>query len=753
MYALPQRSLADLVLLDIVAASHGLVPPLDPVPALGEARRYFFLSRPAGWRRRNTMLRPPDRMRRIVARLVAAPSTPVRLVPVSIFWGRAANKDRSWIRALFSEGWAVSSAARRFLILLFNRRDILVQFGDPLRPGHIVRPAEADTLATRRTARLLRVKFRNQKVAALGPDLSHRRSLVGQILRSAAVTRAVDAVAKEGVGRTRVERAARRAAYDIAADMSYPAIRFLDRLLAWFWHRIYNGVQITGFANFETLAQTHTLVYTPCHRSHIDYLLLSYVLYHRGLMLPHIAAGDNLDLPIVGRILRGGGAFFMRRRFGADRVYAAVFSEYLYRVFRRGHAVEYFVEGGRSRTGRLLPARSGMLRMTIDAHERGLPRPIVFIPVYIGYERIIEGAAYLEELGGATKKRETISGIVRCLKLVAESFGTARVCFGEPIHLAQFLANCTETDPARALGKTILKGVNACAFVNAVDLVALATLATPRETIDEADLAMRVDLYRELIERHADHTRGGVTGAPTREIIRRVEMLGLLEREPAIANDAGRTKTGEDILFHGSAPNTWYRNNVLHVVAAPSLIACLVNSRRAVPGAVLRRVFNDLYPYVANELHTGPESADRWLGHLEEVGVVDHRYGTYTAPRDPGARLRLRLLGGAVAPIVERFYIGVALLDRSGTGTLDAEAWLAECLGIAERYARRYGINAPEFADPGLFTQFLEQLVSNGVVTTRPSGELTFDQRIASVVHAGRRVVQEELHVTLRERP
>ncbi|MCY3838635.1 MAG: hypothetical protein OXH09_08365, partial [Gammaproteobacteria bacterium] len=182
VYALAHRSLADIVLLDLVTGERGLPSPLSPIETFDEARRFFFLNRPAGWRRRHTMRTTSDRMRRLEAKLRDREHSTLALVPVSIFWGRAANKDKSWVRSLFSEGWAMSSRLRRFLILIFNRADILVQFGEPMGWREIVRASGTENLATRRTARLLRVKFRNQKVAALGPDLSHRRTLVGQIL-------------------------------------------------------------------------------------------------------------------------------------------------------------------------------------------------------------------------------------------------------------------------------------------------------------------------------------------------------------------------------------------------------------------------------------------------------------------------------------------------------------------------------------------------------------------------------------------
>ena len=757
VYALPSRSLTDVVLLDIVAAERGWRSPTSALDGLDEAQRFFFLNRPAGFWRRNTMRTLPPRLLRLETKLADA-EVSLALVPVSMFWGRAANKERSLIRSLFSEGWAVSSRFRRFMVLLLNRGDIIVHFGEPLPwPGGAnarLDGRRASTqnpspeLAARRTARLLRTKFRNQKVATLGPDLSHRRTLVELILRSPQVTAAIEAEAANDDGSAAL-KSARKAANTIAADLSYLTLRFLDVALTWFWHRIYDGIRVHGLERVAALAETHTVVYTPCHRSHIDYLLLSYVLFHRGFMVPHVAAGDNLDLPIVGGVLRGGGAFFMRRRFSGDRLYSAVFSEYIYQVFRRGHAVEYFVEGGRTRTGRLLPARTGVLQMTIDAYRRGVPRPIVFVPVYVGYDKLVEAASYVDELRGAAKQSESVSGLFRNLRMVRQSFGSAQLCFGKPISLDGLLDDGSER-PARVLGARIGRGINACAYLNATNLVALTTLSMPRQAIDESALIEQVDLYRNLIERDAPHHDYRVTDMPAEDVVRHVEKLGLLNRDTGAASATG---TDGQVLSHDeftAVLMTWYRNNVLHVLAAPAFVACLlVNRRMGIRRADINRLFKAVYPYVEHEVQTdGSDDVDRWLDHLLSEGLAELRGNAFVAPRDPGARFRLRLLANAVMPVLERFYICISLLCRAGSGSIDRTTLLGDWTATARRISRLYGLNAPEFSDPRLIDGFLQHMTESGVLQN-DAGKLTFDERVTEIVRAAQGVIAVDLRQAL----
>ena len=740
VYVLHHRSLTDLIILDLVAPRHGLPRPTLPLPAEGldEARRFFFLNRGAGAWRRHTMREYSARWLRLEDWLLEGPERVATLVPVAVFWGRAASKERSFARALFSEHWAATSRFRRFLSLFLNRTDILVQFGAPLPWRSVIDPNMDKSRMTRRTARLLRVKFRNQRTAALGPDLSHRRTLVEDILASRAVR---DAIAAEPEAeRDEALKLARRYANRIASDMSYPAIRLLNRVLTWLWHRLYDGVEVSGFEPVAAVADTHTVVYAPSHRSHIDYLLLSYVLFHRGLMIPHIAAGENMNMALAGPLLRRGGAFFMRRHFLDDRLYTAVFSEYFYTVLRRGHSVEYFIEGGRSRTGRLLRPRTGLIKMTLSCVRRGVPRPLALVPVYIGYEKLIEAGTYLNELRGAAKAPESARGVLRSLRLVRQSFGKVALNFGEPIELDAFTEAHGEGGAARLLGLETLVRINAAASVNPVNLVALCTLSMPRQAIDEPLLHEQIDCLRELLQ--AGGAAQGVTSAPAAEVVAAVERLGLLHRE--------RQAFG-DVLSHSVAAAvqmTWYRNNVLHVFAAPALVASLlINRRRRATREDLARFFEAIFPYVRGEFflpEANAETATGWLSALVALGLVRRdAEGLYAAPPpEAPERLRLKLLANTLRETIERFHIVASALTLGSP--LTQPALEARCGAVARRMSRIYGIDAPEFFDAELFHRFVDALLERGAVRRGADGLLHAEPVVRLVTRAARQVLDDE---------
>ena len=262
------------------------------------------------------------------------------------------------------------------------------------------------------------------------------------MLRTRAVRAAVAQEVRDRGKRTRRARAARGAPLR-QRDRRQLLARVRDASCRWrwrrLWNRLYDGVEFQHVETLQQVAEGNEIVYVPCHRSHMDYLLLSYAIYQHGYAVPHIAAGLNLNLPIVGRFLRKGGAFFIRRSLRGSTLYTVVFMKYLAAMMARGHSIEYFIEGGRSRTGRLLPPMTGMLSMTVRSYLREPRRPVVFVPVYFGYERIVEGPTYIGELSGRPKEKESILGLLRTVGRLRQRFGRVHVNLGEPIHLDALL--------------------------------------------------------------------------------------------------------------------------------------------------------------------------------------------------------------------------------------------------------------------------------------------------------------------------
>jgi len=690
VYVLHKRGLTDLIVLDLITTEHNFPSPiewLENTPGsttdnVRHQRRFFCLHRAAGMvLGRHTMQNLSPGLVNLHALMERHEERRILLVPVTTIWGRIPNRERSIMRLLVSDQWSATSRIRRFFTLIFNRRDILLQFGQPLDFNEILTNDVAEELAPRRTARLLRRRFSNQRRAVLGPDLSHQRTLVDQIVSSNSVRHAIasSTQGKQSKVQRKLRARARKNAESIASNMSYTVIRMFDGLLRLLWTRMYNGVAINGLEGVREHAQENTLIYVPCHRSHIDYLLLSYQLYHAGLSIPHIAAGDNLNMPIVGPLLRRGGAFFMRRRFRDDRIYSAVFTEYLYQVYRRGHSVEYFIEGGRSRSGRLLPAQTGILNMTLDHNERGLPKPLVFVPVYFAYERLIESGAYLNELRGEKKKGESLGGLFSSLKLLRQSFGEVTVNFGTPLPLSSFIKNHKDlprSQLAKQLGEVITERINNVAHVTPINLVSLITLATPRIAIEEAELRQQLESMREVLAAHPPGAEYTVSSKTPTEIIEYIEEFGMLTRE----STAGTTP-GSDILSHDPATAvlmTWYRNNVLHLLALPSLLACLIQNQPAArTESDLQRMVEIVHPYLQQELSV-PGNAEKqtshWLAALSRLGLLqaDTNKGitSYRRPDNGEPLHRLQALSQVIMQTLERHYIVVATLAAAGQGNL-----------------------------------------------------------------------------------
>ena len=376
IYVLPYRSLSDLMVLDRECVKAGLPRPVRaPHGDLEERESHVFLSDAKAWVGRPDPRKQSPRLLRTLDAVQAHYCKEVQLVPVSVFWGQSPDVESSPLKLLFAYNWTMAGRLRKLLAIVLHGRKIRVHFGRTLSLQELMQQDLGRERNLRRVNRLLRVHFRQQRGAVVGPDLSNRRTLLKGLLQSPQVRQAIQREAQEReIDPAKAHREAARYANEIASDFTYSIIRFLEVVLSWFWNKLYDGIHINHVERVQDIAPGNEIIYVPCHRSHIDYLLLSYVLFQNNLTPPHIAAGINLDMPVVGNILRRGGAFFMRRSFRGNQLYTAVFNEYLHTLFSRGFPTEYFIEGGRSRTGRTLNPKAGLLSITLRSYLRSSRR-------------------------------------------------------------------------------------------------------------------------------------------------------------------------------------------------------------------------------------------------------------------------------------------------------------------------------------------------------------------------------------------
>ncbi len=736
LYVLPYNSQIDLMVVRSLCLKYHLPDPLlgidindKTVPA------YIYIDKGPGIfassKQKNKSI---EILREYISAHQQNDELDVQMLPVSVMFGRKPDKEGKKMPSL-----QVLGATYKLYKILISGRDCYTRFSRTVSFKDIKVDDKQDiSVLAHKLARVARIHFAKQRAASVGPKLPVRQEMLNKLLTNPALAEAIQEEAKsKHIGLDKAKKNALSLLNEIAANFSYRMLRVTDFVLTWAWNRLYQGLKVTNADPVRELAENgHEIVYAPCHRSHMDYLLLSYVLYRQGLVPPHIAAGINLNFWPAGPIFRRLGAFFIRRSFKGNKLYTAVFREYLAELFIRGYAVEYFIEGGRSRTGRLLDPKTGMLLMTIQTLLRGDTRPITIVPVYIGYEHVLEVATYANELRGAKKEKESLWSTIKAfLKLKKLGFGY--VNFGSPIPLNQFLNQHIPewrdaidptgtqrpnwlTPTTNLLAKQIMEHINSSAAINAMNLCCSILLAADQCTLTKVKLLEHLDYLLKLLKNIPYSDLITIPDQTAEEMFEHAKEMGKFVITTDEVGEMVGLTTEQAVLM------TYYRNNIQHLLIIPAIVArILLKHNRISIDEVLMQV-KLLFPLIKSELFLY-HNEDQLTEYVNKIiaTYADLNLISYSPDKLTLSYLKmsgLQLLASSSRDTLQRYVIAFSLLQKDPTisrATLEKEGRL-----IAERLSILHGINAPEFFDKGVFSTLVASLREQGYLDDKGDANL-----------------------------
>lgn len=277
----------------------------------------------------------------------------------------------------------------------------------------------------------------------VSPPEKINRSIISCARVQAAISK--DAI-EEGVSRSEAEKRARDIIRVMVGSVNLKIMRPEGYLFRKFYRHMYTGIFVDewGLRKLHQVAAKGPIILIPSHRSYIDFLITSFVMHDNRLPLPRIAAGDDfLNMFFVNWVFRNSGAFFMRRSFSNDRLYKTIFSEYVQQILSHGHPLEFFIEGTRSRSGKSLSPKLGLLSVVADAVFEDLLEHVSIIPISISYDRVVEEESHAGELLGETKSKPSTSALIKASFTKLRDLNLGRVSFqvAEPINVRDYLAN------------------------------------------------------------------------------------------------------------------------------------------------------------------------------------------------------------------------------------------------------------------------------------------------------------------------
>ena len=456
----------------------------------------------------------------------------------------------------------------------------------------------------------------------------------------------------------------------------------------------------------------HSIIFLPCHRSHVDYVSLQLICYRLGIALPTVVAGENLNFPVVGPFLQHAGAMWIRRKFGDDALYTTLVQSYIDTLLQNGYNFECFIEGGRSRTGKLLSPKFGILSFLLDSVLSGRVEDAIICPVSTQYDKVIETESYISELLGQPKPKENLQDFLSASSVLSLKLGRVDVRFHEPWSLRAFIdqQQARSSEPMtsrgsenprtsasrvrilRTLGFKVLSEINAVSVVMPTALIGTVLLTLRGRGVGKTELIRRVEWLSDRVR-----NKGGRVahfgGAPTEAIVNRgLEVLG--SGLVGVINDLPETTYYAVDRFQLS----FYRNMTIHLFISEALVSAALYTRVKLGGGPenQRMSFQDLYDQVSflSQVFRGEfiyptagllTNLDNTLQGLERDQVINIErvaagkttsVGLHDIERQKG-RENFDFYCFLIWPFIESTWLGaVSLMGLTPPNDLKTDVWL-----------------------------------------------------------------------------
>ncbi len=690
---------------------------------------------------RDTGAEPLDhlvRMQRSLAR-------PVFLVPLLLLWSRRAQRlEGSFWDVLFGTPESPSTLSNA-IAFLRNFRHSFLSVGQAvdLQTRIAARPGATNLSVARGARGALHQHLSRELRAAVGPPLKGPGRVKARVLRDRTLRTRLEGLAAEtGRPYQALHLEAARCLDELASNYDPKVVALARPVLKALFLKLYESLEIDedGLGRVKRAAATAPVVICPSHKSYVDFLVISWLLYEHGMMAPHIAAGINLSFWPAGPFFRRGGAFFIRRQVKGDPVYAAVLRAFVKQLLRDRFPQEFYIEGGRSRTGKLLFPKMGLVSMEVDAWLDGAAEDVLFVPVSIDYEKLIEASAYLRELSGGEKKKENLRGLLGAIAVLFRSYERLYVQFEEPVSLrAVALARLGEraaglaTDPGarrllvQAMATRIAFGIGKAVTITPVGLVCAALLPNVRHGLPASELTRRVELLRFMAAEDGARFGRGLAGAssdprhdgPVRDAVRRLVASG----QVTTASAAGETTYL--VVTEKRPVLDYHRNAVIHRYVAPAIASAAVlgggqGTLAEVRGRAewLSRLFKLEFMYEPGaELSNVFEKNVAFLRRLGAVEVEGDRI------RPGASREPAEFLAEFLRPYLEAYRLAAetaqALLGDASRHPVERKALVKHCLerGHADLLTGR--IATREALSKATLENSVEWLLSSGRIVDR----------------------------------